>query len=134
SKYDTHPGQGVSTAGSKVPTHTSSRVWVPKNGPSDIAMNEPPEPGGHFHKADLLCLPQPPPAAVTVEGTSTATAPDPSTAPPAGQPTAMVTTWPHTSSAGTQTTPAAAIDPAAFGQMQRKLDRVLKKMSQLQQE
>ncbi|KAJ1153111.1 hypothetical protein NDU88_005877 [Pleurodeles waltl] len=75
-----------------------------------------------------------PPAAGTVAGPSTATAPGPSTAPPAGQPTAIDTTWAHTSSAGTQTTPAAAIDPAAFAQMQRKLDRVLRKMSRLCQE
>ncbi|KAJ1177844.1 hypothetical protein NDU88_003096 [Pleurodeles waltl] len=46
----------------------------------------------------------------------------------------MDTTWPHTSSAGTQTTPAEAIDPAAFGHMQRKLDRVQRKMSRLRQE
>ncbi|KAJ1190809.1 hypothetical protein NDU88_000128 [Pleurodeles waltl] len=75
-----------------------------------------------------------PPPAGTVAGASSASAPGPSTAPPAGQPTGMDTTRPHTSSAGTQTTPAAAIDPAAFGQMQRKLDRDLRKMIRLRQE
>ncbi|KAJ1166323.1 hypothetical protein NDU88_006728 [Pleurodeles waltl] len=75
-----------------------------------------------------------PSAAGTVAATTSASAPGPSTAPPAGQPTAMDTTRPHTSSAGTQTTPAAAIDPAAFVQMQRKLDCVLRKMSRLRQE
>ncbi|KAJ1152189.1 hypothetical protein NDU88_004966 [Pleurodeles waltl] len=66
-----------------------------------------------------------PPAARTVA----ATTPGPSTAPPAGQPSAM-----DTSSAGTQSTPASAIDPAAFVHIQRKLDRVLCKMSRLRQE
>ncbi|KAJ1092871.1 hypothetical protein NDU88_005981 [Pleurodeles waltl] len=75
-----------------------------------------------------------PPTAGTVVATTTASAPGPSTAPPEAQPTDIDRTWPLTSSAGTQTTPAAAIDPAAFVEMQRKLDRVLRKMSRLWQD
>ncbi|KAJ1217935.1 hypothetical protein NDU88_005522 [Pleurodeles waltl] len=75
-----------------------------------------------------------PPTARTVLATTSASAPVPSTAPPAGQPIAMDTIGPHISSADTQTTTAAAIDPAAFVDMQRKLDCVLRKMSHLQQD
>ncbi|KAJ1207549.1 hypothetical protein NDU88_002940 [Pleurodeles waltl] len=74
-----------------------------------------------------------PTVAGTFAGPSTATAPGPVTAQPAPQPTDMAPTRAHTSSTGTQTTPAAAIDPAAFAQMQRNLDRVLWTMTRLQQ-
>ncbi|KAJ1137343.1 hypothetical protein NDU88_003754 [Pleurodeles waltl] len=75
-----------------------------------------------------------PPTAVTVVATTSASAPGPSTGPPAGQPTDIDPTRPHTSSAGTQTTPPAAIDPAAFVDMQRKMDHLLRKMSHLRQD
>ncbi|KAJ1203303.1 hypothetical protein NDU88_007091 [Pleurodeles waltl] len=75
-----------------------------------------------------------PTAAGTFAGPSTATAPGAVTAPPAPQPIDIAPTRAHTSSAGTQTTHAAAIDPAAFAKMQKTLDRVLRKMTRLQQE
>ncbi|KAJ1081664.1 hypothetical protein NDU88_001842 [Pleurodeles waltl] len=75
-----------------------------------------------------------PTAARTFAEPSTATAPGPVTAPPARQSTAIATTRAHTSSADTQTTPAAAIDPAAFAEIQRNLDHVLRKMTGLQKE
>ncbi|KAJ1150152.1 hypothetical protein NDU88_002949 [Pleurodeles waltl] len=72
--------------------------------------------------------------AETFAGPSTSTAPGPVTEPSAPQPTDMAPKRAHTSSTGTQTTPAAVIDPAAFNQMQQNLDRVLRKMTRLQQE
>ncbi|KAJ1115411.1 hypothetical protein NDU88_003635 [Pleurodeles waltl] len=63
-----------------------------------------------------------PTLAGTFAGLSTSTAARPVTAPPAPPPTGMAPARGHTSSAGTQTTPAAVIDPADFQQMQRNLD------------
>ncbi|KAJ1120682.1 hypothetical protein NDU88_008844 [Pleurodeles waltl] len=75
-----------------------------------------------------------PTTAGTFAGPSTATAPGAVTATPAPQPTDIAPTRAHTSSAGTQTTPFAAIESAAFAEMQRNLDCVLRKMTRLQQE
>ncbi|KAJ1149750.1 hypothetical protein NDU88_002555 [Pleurodeles waltl] len=50
---------------------------------------------------------------------------------PVGQPTGIGSTRPQTSSAGTQTAPAATVDPAAFQAMERKMDRLLRKISHL---
>ncbi|KAJ1143856.1 hypothetical protein NDU88_010158 [Pleurodeles waltl] len=75
-----------------------------------------------------------PTIAGTFAGLSTSTAPGPVTAPPAPPPTGMAPTRGHTSSTGTQTTPAAVIDPADFQQMQQNIDRMLRKMTRLQQE
>ncbi|KAJ1120684.1 hypothetical protein NDU88_008846 [Pleurodeles waltl] len=75
-----------------------------------------------------------PTTAGTFAGPSTATAPGAVTATPAPQPTDIAPTRAHTSSAGTQTTPFAAIEPASFAEMQRNLDCVLRKMTRLQQE
>ncbi|XP_069060907.1 uncharacterized protein [Pleurodeles waltl] len=75
-----------------------------------------------------------PATAVTVVPTTSGSAPGPGTGPPSGQPKGIDHTRPHTSTAGTQTTPAATIDPAAFVDMQRKMDRVLRKMSRLPQD
>ncbi|KAJ1158084.1 hypothetical protein NDU88_010778 [Pleurodeles waltl] len=75
-----------------------------------------------------------PTLAGTFAGPSTSTAPGPVTAPPAPPPTGMAPTRGHTSSTGIQTTPAAVIDPADFQQMQQNLDRMLRKMTRLQQE
>ncbi|KAJ1213916.1 hypothetical protein NDU88_001545 [Pleurodeles waltl] len=67
----------------------------------------------------------------TIVPTMSASASGPSSGPPSGQPTGIDNTRPHTSSAGTQTAPAATIDPGAFVDMQRKMDRVLWKISHL---
>ncbi|XP_069080694.1 uncharacterized protein [Pleurodeles waltl] len=72
-----------------------------------------------------------PPTAGTVVPTS-AFGPGPSSGTPSGQPTGIDSTRPHTSSAGTQTAPAATVDPAAFQAMERKMDSVLWKISHLQ--
>ncbi|KAJ1088377.1 hypothetical protein NDU88_001534 [Pleurodeles waltl] len=75
-----------------------------------------------------------PTLAGTFAGPSTSNATGPITAPPAPPPTDMAPKRAHTSSTDTQTTPAAVIDPAAFQQMQWNLDRMLRKMTRLQQE
>ncbi|KAJ1175860.1 hypothetical protein NDU88_001145 [Pleurodeles waltl] len=71
-----------------------------------------------------------PPTARTVVPTS-AVVPGPSIATALGQPTGLGSTPPKTSSAGTQTAPAPTVDPAAFHEMERKMDRVLRKISNL---
>ncbi|KAJ1126220.1 hypothetical protein NDU88_004628 [Pleurodeles waltl] len=71
-----------------------------------------------------------PPTAGTVVPTS-AVLPGPSIATAAGQPTGLGSTRAQTSSAGTQTAPAPSVDPAAFHEMERKMDRVLRKISNL---
>ncbi|KAJ1207931.1 hypothetical protein NDU88_003321 [Pleurodeles waltl] len=75
-----------------------------------------------------------PATGVSVVPTTSGSAPGPNTEPPSGQPTGIEHRWPHTSTAGTQTTPAATIDLAAFVDMQRQMDRVLRKMSRLRQD
>ncbi|XP_069092091.1 uncharacterized protein [Pleurodeles waltl] len=71
-----------------------------------------------------------PPTAGTVVPKS-AVVPGPSSATPSGQPTGIGSTRPQTSSAGTQTDPAAKVETAAFQAMERKKDRVLRKISHL---
>ncbi|KAJ1157787.1 hypothetical protein NDU88_010486 [Pleurodeles waltl] len=71
-----------------------------------------------------------PPTAGTVVPTS-AGLPGPSIATGAGQPTGLGYTHTQTSSTGTQTAPAPSVDPAAFHNMERKMDRVLRKLSHL---
>ncbi|KAJ1151329.1 hypothetical protein NDU88_004112 [Pleurodeles waltl] len=67
-----------------------------------------------------------PPTAGTVFPTSAAH-PGPSIATAAG----LGSTRPLTSSAGTQTAPAPTVDPAAFQIMERKMDCVLRRVSNL---
>ncbi|KAJ1152518.1 hypothetical protein NDU88_005293 [Pleurodeles waltl] len=63
------------------------------------------------------------PTSAGLPGTSIATG--------AGQPTGLGSTHAQTSSTSTQTAPAPSVDPAAFHNMERKMDRVLRKLSHL---
>ncbi|KAJ1110115.1 hypothetical protein NDU88_007470 [Pleurodeles waltl] len=74
-----------------------------------------------------------PPTAGTVVPTS-AGLPGPSIATGAGQPTGLGTTHTQTSSTSTQTATAPSVFPAAFHNMERKMDRELRKLSHLSQD
>ncbi|KAJ1128162.1 hypothetical protein NDU88_006541 [Pleurodeles waltl] len=71
-----------------------------------------------------------PPTAGTVVPTS-AGRPGPSIATGEGQSTGLGSTHTQTSSTGTQTAPAPSVDPAAFHNMEQKMDRVLRKLIHL---
>ncbi|KAJ1082412.1 hypothetical protein NDU88_002580 [Pleurodeles waltl] len=55
----------------------------------------------------------------------------PNIATAAGQSTGLGSTRAQTSSAGTESAPAPSVDAAAFHEMERKMDRVLRKISNL---
>ncbi|KAJ1129283.1 hypothetical protein NDU88_007654 [Pleurodeles waltl] len=71
-----------------------------------------------------------PPTAGTVIPTS-AGLPGTSIGTGEGQPTGLGSTHTQTSSTSTQTAPAPSVDPAAFHNMERKMDCVLRKLSHL---
>ncbi|KAJ1193723.1 hypothetical protein NDU88_003019 [Pleurodeles waltl] len=74
-----------------------------------------------------------PATAGTVVPTSAAH-PGPSSVTAAGQSSGLVSTRPQSTSAGIQTAPAPTIDPAAFLALERKMERVLRKVNNLSQD
>ncbi|KAJ1107998.1 hypothetical protein NDU88_005383 [Pleurodeles waltl] len=70
----------------------------------------------------------------TTAGPSTSSAPGPLTAAPAPPPPSMAPPTGQPSTTGTQTTPAAFIDPGDFRAMECDMQRMLRRLNTLQQE
>ncbi|KAJ1177719.1 hypothetical protein NDU88_002971 [Pleurodeles waltl] len=70
----------------------------------------------------------------TVAGPSTSSAPGPLTSAPAPLPTGTAPAPAQPSTSGTQTTPDAIIDIVEFRNMQRDMQRMLRRIDKLQQE